>query len=402
MRTDRLRVSPNFNVAFALDGRAYVAKETEPYIQYWLTERDRLLHAIFAGRRGATAQQAVDAYFRLTGDAASEPRRARLSRAIREMREAGVLVGTGDDTSRYDARIVDAYLTHRPFPRELSEFVIGAAPVRSSSKVLDIAGGPGDLALALAEASRDVSLMDLSRGFLAAAARRARAAGRPLTTIHDSGNRLVFRDDTFDVITIAQALHWLDDVQLCRGVCRALRAGGSFFVVHAAMEVDSDHPLASLFGTQSVLGPKTPQPFRDEVQPMLRRLTLLFEALDGAAGIVPVNTTLFVQQRPFDLGFAQAFLTDEHLLAAGLVPERFWPDIVARCADAPPDAFVGTQHWAVLHFQRGATAFDATTLASAEPIVLKAQGSRLKAQGPRLKAQGSRPKAQGSRPKAQS
>ena len=37
--TERLRASPSFVQALTLDGRPYVAKETEPYIQYWLSER---------------------------------------------------------------------------------------------------------------------------------------------------------------------------------------------------------------------------------------------------------------------------------------------------------------------------------------------------------------------------
>ncbi len=51
----RLRASPSFVLAFTLDGRPYVAKETEPYIQYWLTERYRILLSMFSSRRGATA-----------------------------------------------------------------------------------------------------------------------------------------------------------------------------------------------------------------------------------------------------------------------------------------------------------------------------------------------------------
>ena len=62
---ERLRVSPAFALAFSQDGRPYVAKEVEPYVQYWLSERYRILHSLFAVKGGATAADAIDGYFRL-------------------------------------------------------------------------------------------------------------------------------------------------------------------------------------------------------------------------------------------------------------------------------------------------------------------------------------------------
>jgi SAM-dependent methyltransferase len=252
------------------------------------------------------------------------------------MRAAGVLVATADDTSRYDASIVDDYLTYRPFPQQLAEHIIRAAPIGRESRVLDLAGGPGDLACRLAQASDHVSLMELSRGFVGAAKARAKRLGVGLTALHDSANRLVHSDETYDVVTVTQALHWLDDVMVCRGLCRVLRPGGSFFVVHGAMEVDAAHPLAFLFGKQSVLGAKPDRPFVDEVRPLLRRLGLLFEALDApdvgrvdlaqpsssiaAARIAPAGVSLFRQRRPFGIGFARAFLTQRHIEVTGTRP----------------------------------------------------------------------------------
>lgn len=370
----RLRASPNFALTFALDGRPYVAKDSEPYIQYWLTERYRVLLSLFSGRRGATGADAIDAYHRLTRTAETPASRRSLARAIEDMRGAGVLIGARDDVSRYDARIAADYVKYRPFPREISGMIIRDAPVVRTSRVLDLAGGPGDLALALAHASDDVSLMELSRGFLDAARDRAAREGLSLTTLHESCNRLVFQDGDYDVITVSQALHWLDDVMVCRGVCRLLRPDGSFLVIHAAFDVDDRHPLSFLLGRKSVLGDKPRHPFAAEVEPLLRRLTLLFAALDapevdrvdlaqaydpGAAipRIVPERVSLFRQRRPMGLGFARAFLTPRHIEPTGQTPEAFWKDVEARCAAAPPGAIAGTFDWALLHFRRGGTRF---------------------------------------------
>lgn len=367
---ERLRVSPAFVQAFTLDGRPYIAKETEPYEQYWLSERYRALLGAFGGRRGATVDEALAACARLAGATPDEAWARPWRRAVADMRRAGVLVGAADDPSRYTAAIVDAYVRHRPFPPEIVQHLVAAAGIGADSAVLDLAGGPGDLALALARTSGQVSMMELSKGFVAAARRRARAQGLPLTPLHDSANRLQWRDESYDTVTVSQALHWLDDVMVCRGVCRVLRPDGSFFVIHSAIDLPDAHPLAYLLGHDSILGAKPRQRFADEVAPLQRRLALLFEALDApevqridptrpqatAQRIVPAGVALFRQRRPFGLGYARGFLTDQHIAVTGQAPADFWRDAQARCAAVPADRLDGTHHWAVLHFQRRAAA----------------------------------------------
>jgi 2-polyprenyl-3-methyl-5-hydroxy-6-metoxy-1,4-benzoquinol methylase len=301
--------------------------------------------------------------------------RQRIARSIAGMLEAGVLMRASDDTSRYSQRIVKDYVSHRPFPLPVAQAVVNAAGISAATRVLDLAGGPGDLSLALARHSQDVAMMELSRGFIAAARRRAREQGLALQTLHDSCNRLAQRDDPYDVITVSQALHWLDDVAVCRGVCRLLQAGGSFFVIHTAIELADDHPLAYLLGHDSILGAKLRRPFAAEVQALLRRLSLLFDALDapdvdrvdplhasstagsarGRVGFAGVR--FFDQQRPFDEGYARGFLTSRHIAVTGQDEGPFWADLDARCKASPdPSALLGMHRWAVLHFQRGASA----------------------------------------------
>jgi 2-polyprenyl-3-methyl-5-hydroxy-6-metoxy-1,4-benzoquinol methylase len=370
----RLRIDPSFVLAHTLDGRPFVAKDAEPYTQFWLSEREHGLLMHFSGRRGASSEEAAAAFLRMKGIAGTADgtaERQRIHKAVRGMQAAGVLVPCAQDTSRYSAAIADDYIANRPFPQPLAQHIIERGRVHTHSRVLDLAGGPGDLALALARASRHVSLMELSRGFLATAQRRAQTLGVPLQTVHDSCNRLLHHEGRYDVVTVSQALHWLDDVAVVRGLVRLLQAGGSFFVVHSAMQVPDTHPLAHLLGYDSILGAHPRQPFADEVRPLLRRLALLFEALDtpgvqrfdadGAAAsagavqrIAPAAVTLFRQPRPFGPGYARGFFTPQHIAVSGLAPEAFWRDLHARCAARPDADCMGTQHWAVLHFQRGA------------------------------------------------
>jgi 2-polyprenyl-3-methyl-5-hydroxy-6-metoxy-1,4-benzoquinol methylase len=298
------------------------------------------------------------------------------------MRGAQVLVDAAADTSRYTARIVADYVAHRPFPREIADHVVAEGGIARHSRVLDLAGGPGDLSLMLAQTSEEVSLMELSSGFVKAAARRAKKLGVKLTTLHESCNRLVYRDDSFNVITVSQALHWLDDVTVCRGVCRLLEPGGSFFAIHSAIELDDAHPLAYILGYDSILGKKKRQAFHAEIAPLQRRLALLFDALDAPevqrvdhtqrlegdrAGpvqrIVPAGVTFFRQRRPFGLGYARGFLTPQHIEVSGQTEESFWKDLEARCTAAMPEQMLGTHQWAVLHFRRGGARVAAQKLA---------------------------------------
>ncbi len=366
---ERLRVSPRFVLAFSPDGRSYVATEAEPLVQYWLTERYRILHALFSHPRGAVVAAAIDNYFRLTRTRSNGAARAKLVTAIGDMRRAGVLVSTLDDPSRYTARMVDDYVTHRPFPSGLTAHLVARGGIGPDSRVLDLAGGPGDLALALAQVSNHVSLMDLSRGFLQAAARRARDRGVSLTTIHESCNRLPHRDDFYDVITLSQALHWLDDVLVARGVCRILAQHGSFFVIHSSIEVPDEHPFAMVLGRRSVFGHKSDINFAQEVETLRTRLERLFQAVDAPQGtpIVPVEGAMFRQPRSFGLGYVRGFLTDAHIAAAGHDPQAFWQDVVARAAAGTPSAFAGTQYWAVLQFTRGGQRMLGTALEA--PVV---------------------------------
>lgn len=381
---ERLRVSPAFALAFSQDGRPYVAKEVEPYVQYWLNDRYRILHSLFAVRGGATMKEAIEGYFRLTRAARSDAEKKRLVRAIEDMRGAGVLLGTHDDVSRYDAKMARDYLMHRPFPRELVEFIVKTAPVRAGSRVLDLAGGPGDLATQLAEFSNAVTLMELSRGFVSAARARAKRLGLKLDAMHESANRFMFMDDEYDVVTVSQALHWLDDVMICRGLTRTLRPDGSFFVIHATMDLPDSHPLAIVFGDRSILGHKDPRPFKAQVASLYTRLTLLLDALDApdvqrhdptqrwrqpgappVPRIVPAGVSLFRQPRPFDLGYARAFLTSQHIGNAGHDPDEVWREIELRAAAASPEQMMGAFDWAILHFRRGGERYDAAAIADA-------------------------------------
>jgi len=367
----KLRSSPNFSLNYASNGACYVAGEVEPYAQFWLSERERLLYALFGRRGGMDVGNAIEAMLRMVEPADREREARKVRDALDGMEAAGVLIDPADDLSRYDRAMARDYLNSRPFPTALADRIVELGGI---GRVLDLASGPGSLSLELAQRGADVTIMELSRGFVSAARAEAKARGLGIRAINESCNRLVQHDGEYDMITVSQAIHWLDDVALCKGISRCLAANGSFFVVHGALSLAPDHPLNYILGDKTPLGDKRPGRFADEVKPLFRRLSLLLEALDtqdverhdpfharhGRATIGGHGFELFRQIRPIDEGFARAFLSDRHIESLGVDRETFWADLSARCKAATPEQLLGTQKWALLHFRRGARNLGAT------------------------------------------
>ncbi|MBB6125033.1 class I SAM-dependent methyltransferase [Sphingobium subterraneum] len=371
----KLRLSPNFSLHQSVDGRSFVMGEVEPYAQFWLSDRERLLFGLFGRRGGALESDVAEALMRLMLPANSAAERRRIFRTIADMIEAGVLIEAQGEVSRYGRQMARAYLEHRPFPKAVANRIVALAQAGRETRVLDLASGPGSLALELAATSPRVTSMELSRGFVAAAKQEARRRGLNLNALNENCNHLPHHDGDYDAITISQAIHWLDDVALCKGVCRVLAQGGSFFVVHGALTLPEEHPLSYILGDRTPLGDKQSGAFSDEVLALYRRLSLLFEALDtpnvarhdptharrDVDRIAGARIELFRQQRPIGEGFARAFLSERHIAVLGEEKDRFWRDLKARCDAATPDQLIGVQEWGLLHFKRGAARFDANT-----------------------------------------
>lgn len=105
-----------------------------------------------------------------------------------------------------------------------------AAAERPVERVLDVGGGTGRAASALARdtrevAGRDVTVVDASAGMLA----EARANGLP--AVRGDAARLPFRDDSVDAVVVVDALHHFPDRDGALAEARrVLRPGGVLVV----------------------------------------------------------------------------------------------------------------------------------------------------------------------------
>jgi SAM-dependent methyltransferase len=135
----------------------------------------------------------------------------------------------------YDfGRHSDDYATYRPGPpASFYERLDGLARI-SGSRALDIATGPGTIALELAKRSATVVGIDTSVQQIATAARVAKNQhldGRLqffVARAEDTG----LDADSFDLATAGQCWHWFDSDSAMAETMRVLRPGGVLAVVY--------------------------------------------------------------------------------------------------------------------------------------------------------------------------
>lgn len=115
--------------------------------------------------------------------------------------------------------------------RALGEYLL---PV--PAKVIDIGGGPGRYALALAEQDYEVTLVDLSEGNLAFARQKSADVNIRLAGIHQANaiDLSIFQSESFDAALMMRPLYHLllreERLLALQGARRLLKPGGLIFV----------------------------------------------------------------------------------------------------------------------------------------------------------------------------
>lgn len=116
-------------------------------------------------------------------------------------------------------------------------------PKRRGWRSLDVAGGTGDIAFRIVEASKrnaDVTVLDINGSMLRVGEERAAKAGLldNLTFIEANAEELPFDDDSFDAYTIAFGIRNVPRIDRALSeACRVLKPGGRFLCLEFS-EVD--------------------------------------------------------------------------------------------------------------------------------------------------------------------
>lgn len=111
-------------------------------------------------------------------------------------------------------------------------FVAKVKP-RTGEKILDMAGGTGDIAFRMAAKGAAVTVSDINPDMLAVGMERARKRGIDgLTWQVENAEMLSFGDATFDAYTIAFGIRNVTDIpSALREAHRVLKRGGRFYVL---------------------------------------------------------------------------------------------------------------------------------------------------------------------------
>ena len=104
---------------------------------------------------------------------------------------------------------------------------------RGHERLLDVASGPGTLALAFAPYVAMSVALDLTPDMMELAARRAEDAGlQNLRTVVAPAEALPFADADFDIVTVRTAPHHFDRVEVAVSeMARVLKRGGKLLMV---------------------------------------------------------------------------------------------------------------------------------------------------------------------------
>jgi SAM-dependent methyltransferase len=109
----------------------------------------------------------------------------------------------------------------------VGELLVRALHVRAGERVLDVAAGAGNTALAAARRWADVTCTDYVPDLLDHATARAEAEGLPLRTGIADAQALPFPDGSFDVVTSTFGAMFAPDQEATAGeLIRVLRPGG--------------------------------------------------------------------------------------------------------------------------------------------------------------------------------
>ena len=152
---------------------------------------------------------------------------------VDEQQKAGRVRGVFDSVaSKYD---VMNDLMSMGLHRAWKAYTVAVADVRAGDKVLDLAGGTGDLARAFAKkvgSSGTVVHTDINEAMLRHGRERLEDGGLLLPTVLCDAEALPFANDSFDRVTVAFGLRNMTHKERALGeMSRVLKAGGRLLVL---------------------------------------------------------------------------------------------------------------------------------------------------------------------------
>lgn len=146
---------------------------------------------------------------------------------------------------------------------EYADEAIAACKLKPNSTVLDVACGPGTLALRLAHDAAQVHGIDFSEAMLAVFRNKIEQAGHRNIQLHcGDAQTLPYADNTFDAaFSLFGLMFFPDRKQGFAEIYRTLKPSGSVAITSWA-PVDQSPAMMTMFGALRAIKPDLPQPQR--------------------------------------------------------------------------------------------------------------------------------------------
>lgn len=146
---------------------------------------------------------------------------------------------------------------------QYADEAIAASQLKPNATVLDVACGPGTLALRLARHAHKIHGIDFSASMLAIFRHKIEQAGHQHIELHcGDAQTLPYRDATFDAaFSLFGLMFFPDRMRGFREIHRTLKPGGSIAITSWA-PVDQSPAMQTMFGALRAIKPDLPQPQR--------------------------------------------------------------------------------------------------------------------------------------------
>ena len=187
-------------------------------------------------------------------------------------------------------------------------FTIGAANVFAGQRILDIAGGTGDLAFALSKKvglTGEVWLSDINSSMLTVGRDRLIDQGSLLPCVQLDAENIPFPDSYFDLVTVSFGLRNMTHKEIAlKEMCRVTRPGGKTMILEFSKPVQILQPIYDWYSFKVLpwLGKQVAQDAAS------------YQYLAESIRMHPDQEVL--KQMMFDVGFDQV---EVHRMSGGIV-----------------------------------------------------------------------------------